>query len=150
MPRTLLVAAIIMLLALAPAQAQRAVGQTMIASEAHAKALAGEIVLVDIRTPDEWKDTGVPASAHAITMHQDGKPFIEALAKALGNDRGKPLAIICRTGNRTSGIYSDLQRAGFKNLINVAEGVAGGPFGPGWQKSGLPLRQSTAPRMSTP
>jgi rhodanese-related sulfurtransferase len=40
----------------------------MSAREAHAKALAGELVLVDIRTTDEWRKTGVPASGYAITM----------------------------------------------------------------------------------
>lgn len=131
-----------------PATAQRAVGTTMSAAEAHAKALTGEIVLVDVRTPDEWKETGVPASAHAITMHQEAKAFVAEVQKALGGDPGKPLAIICRTGNRTNSIYDELKRIGFKNVINVAEGVAGGPFGPGWQKTGLPLRLSTAARTS--
>ena len=148
-----LLALLLLFAASAPALAQRAagpaVGTTMSVTEAHAKALAGEIVLVDVRTPDEWKETGVPASAHAITMHQEGRTFVAELQKVLSNDPAKPLAIICRTGNRTSSIYGELQRIGFKTVINVAEGVAGGPYGPGWQKSGLPLRQSTAPRMSS-
>jgi rhodanese-related sulfurtransferase len=148
MIRSLFAFAIAVGLVVAPAIAQRAVGTTMSVTEAHAKALAGEIVLVDVRTPDEWKETGVPASAHAITMHQEGKIFVAELQKALGNNPAKPLAIICRTGNRTSNIYAELQRIGFKSVINVAEGVAGGPYGPGWQKTGLPLRQSSAPRAS--
>ena len=132
-----------------PAAAQRtATGTVMSAADAHAKAVAGEVVLVDIRTPEEWKDTGVPASAHAISMHLTGPAFISGLKAAMGGDTTKPLAIICNSGNRTSNIYADLQRAGFPNLINVAEGVGGGPFGRGWLKLGLPLRATTAPRMS--
>jgi rhodanese-related sulfurtransferase len=127
-----------------PALAQRvAVGTVMTATDAHAKALAGEVVLVDIRTPEEWKDTGVPASAHAVTMHQGGAAFVAGLKQAMNGDTTKPLAIICNSGNRTSSIYVDLQRAGFTNLINVAEGVGGGPFGRGWLKLGLPLRGAT-------
>jgi rhodanese-related sulfurtransferase len=132
-----------------PAIAQRtATGTIMKAADAHAKALTGDVVLVDIRTPEEWKDTGVPASAHAVTMHQAGPAFVAGLKQAMGGDTTKPLAIICNSGNRTSNIYADLQRAGFTNLINVAEGVGGGPFGRGWLKSGLPLRATTAPLMS--
>jgi rhodanese-related sulfurtransferase len=132
-----------------PATAQRtATGTVMTVADAHAKALAGDVILVDIRTPEEWKDTGVPASAHAVTMHQAGPAFVAGLKAAMGGDATKPLAIICNSGNRTSNIYAELQRAGFTNLINVAEGVGGGPFGRGWLKSGLPLRVATAPLMS--
>jgi rhodanese-related sulfurtransferase len=129
--------------------AQRAAtGQVMGAAEAHAKALAGEVVLVDVRTPEEWAETGVPASAHAVTMHQDGRAFVAGLSQALGGDTTRPLAIICRSGNRTSAIYADLRRAGFSGLINVAEGISGGPHGAGWLKAGLPMRPQLGARMS--
>jgi rhodanese-related sulfurtransferase len=149
MQRTLTLFLAILALGALPASAQRtATGTTMTAAEAHANALAGDVILVDIRTPEEWKDTGVPASAHAVTMHQQGPAFVAGLRAAMGGDATKPLAIICNSGNRTSNIYADLQRAGFTNLINVAEGVGGGPFGRGWLKSGLPLRAATVPLMS--
>lgn len=113
---------------------------TMPAAEAHAKAMAGAITLVDIRTPAEWRETGLPASAHAITMNQDSAALLATLDKALGGDRSKPLALICRTGNRSSRLIGDLQKAGYTGLIDVAEGMAGSRAGPGWLKSGLPLR----------
>jgi len=110
------------------------------AADAHDRASKGEIVLVDVRTPQEWKETGVPASAHAITMSQDGRALIAALDKALGNDRSRPLAIICRTGNRTAMLQPQLKAAGYANVLNVAEGVAGSRYGVGWYKAGLPMR----------
>lgn len=113
---------------------------SMAPAEAHAKAVAGEVVLVDIRTPGEWRETGLPASAHAITMNQDGRALVAALDKAMGGDRSKPLALICRTGNRSSHLQSQLQRAGFMNVIDVSQGMAGSRSGPGWLKSGLPTR----------
>ena len=112
----------------------------MPAAEAHAKAEAGAITLVDIRTPTEWRETGLPASAHAITMNQDGAALRAALDKVLGGDRSKPLALICRTGNRSSRLIGDLQKAGYTGLIDVAEGMAGSSSGAGWLKAGLPLR----------
>jgi rhodanese-related sulfurtransferase len=147
--RFLAVAVVAGLTATTDVQSQRETGVTMPVAEAHAKALAGEIVLVDVRTPQEWKETGIPATAHAITMHQDARPFLSALKNALGNNLEKPLAIICRTGNRTSSLYPELKRAGFKSVINVVEGVAGGPYGAGWSKSGLPLRDAAQPRMTS-
>ena len=143
--------AVCFVLAMAPVRAQQsAVGTTMSVAAAHASALAGDIVFVDVRTPDEWKESGVPSSAYAITMHQDPAAFLAALQSAVGGDRTRRLAIICRSGNRTSAIYGDLQKAGFTNLINVAEGVAGGPNGRGWLKAGLPVRAPNQSRAVAP
>ena len=125
-------------------------GQVLSAAEAHQKALRGEITLVDVRTPEEWKQTGLPASAHAITMHQQGPKFVEQLDAALGGDRSKPLAVICRTGNRTGSLVGPLEKAGYTNVINVAEGMAGGRYGAGWARSGLPLRKYEAGKSAPP
>lgn len=140
-PCAALVLAVIALTCGSPALAQQVT--KMDAPEAHKKALAGEIVLVDVRTPEEWKETGVPASAHAITVHQEPQVFLSGLLKASGGDANRPIAVICRTGNRTTALSGPLSKAGFPNVINVAEGVAGGPNGPGWARRGLPIRKWT-------
>lgn len=127
-----------------------AAGEVMSPAEAHEKALKGEVVLVDVRTPQEWQQTGLPASAHAITMHQQGPDFVRQLDQALGGDRSKPLAVICRTGNRTGSLVAPLEQAGYKRVINVAEGMAGGRHGPGWVKTGLPLRKFETGRSAPP
>lgn len=118
-----------------------AAGEVLSPGQAHEKALKGEVVLVDVRTPDEWKQTGVAASAHTITMHQQGPDFLRQLDKVLGGDRSKPLAVICRTGNRTGSLVAPLEKAGYTRVINVAEGMVGGRYGQGWIKAGLPMRQ---------
>jgi rhodanese-related sulfurtransferase len=129
------------LASLASAQSRPDAGRILAPAEAHAKAVAGDLVLVDIRTPDEWRETGVPATAHAISMHQDAPRLLAALAQATGGNLSKPLALICRTGNRSSHLQAELQKAGYTNILNVAEGVVGGPFGQGWLKAGLPVRK---------
>lgn len=121
-------------------QATRDPARVLAASVAHAKAQAGEIVLVDIRTPEEWRETGVPASAHAITMHQDPQAFVRQLVAAMGGDRNRQVALICRTGNRSSSMQAALVKAGFTDVVDVAEGVAGSSYGRGWLKAGLPAR----------
>ena len=46
--------------------------------EAHEAAKAGKLVLVDIRTPEEWADTGVPEGA--IKLDMTGSAFEVRLA----------------------------------------------------------------------
>ena len=122
-----------------PVHAQQALPM-LDARTAHAKAMAGEVVLVDIRTPEEWKQTGLPASAYAVTLDQAPATLLPALETLVGKDKSKPLALICRTGNRSSHLAAQLRKVGFANVIDVAEGVAGSRNGPGWVKSGLPMR----------
>ena len=120
------------------------------AHEAHAQAKAGDIVLVDIRRPGEWKASGVPASSYAITMHQNGTNFVRQLLAATGGDPNKPVALICATGSRSSWLQPRLQKAGFTNVMNVGEGLMGSRFGSGWLKKGLPIRKWTGPEPAVP
>ena len=68
-----------------------------------------------------------------------GRYRVSGEEAATGGDKTKPLALICRTGNRTSFLQAELKKRGYTSIINVAEGVVGGPFGPGWLKAGLPV-----------
>ena len=63
--------------------------------EAHQRAKSGDLVLVDIRAPKEWSQSGVPASGQLITMYQRGDKFLAAIKKATGGDASKPVALIC-------------------------------------------------------
>lgn len=116
-------------------------GEVITARDAHERALKGEVVIVDIRSSEEWKETGVPASGFAITMHQNADVFLNALDAATGGDRTKPLALICATGSRTTYLQKPLRQMGFTQVMNVAEGMQGGRFGDGWAKGGLPVRK---------
>lgn len=126
----------------------------MNATDAHQKAVAGEITLVDIRTPEEWRETGVPASAHTVTLDQQPKALMDKLDALLAGDRSRPLALICRTGNRSSKLAVELRKQGYSNVIDVTEGVAGSRNGQGWAKAGLPLRKgaeiASPPAVSAP
>ncbi len=116
------------------------------ASEAAAAASAGKITLVDIRTPPEWKETGVAKGAKLINMlHPQGAPgFTKALLDQVKGDRNAPIALICRTGNRTTQVQRYLQSQGFTQVYNVKEGMAGSGAGPGWLKRGLPVEGCSA------
>jgi len=110
------------------------------APDAAAAVAAGKITLIDIRTPAEWKETGVARGAKLLNMqHPQGGPgFTDALLEKLHGDRSAPVALICRTGNRTTKVQQYLQSVGFTRVYNVSEGMAGSAAGPGWLKRGLP------------
>ena len=112
----------------------------MSAPDAAAAVKAGKYTLIDIRTPPEWKETGVAEGAKLINMlHPQGAPgFVNALLAETNGDRNAPIALICRTGNRTTQVQRYLQSQGFTNVVNVKEGMAGSAAGPGWLKRGLP------------
>ena len=115
-------------------------GEVIAADQAMQLAAAGEIVVVDVRSPQEWRQTGVPAGARLVTIHQpDGLiGFIAAMGDALGEDRSRPVALICARGNRSSVASSALAQAGYTQVYNIREGMLGSPDGPGWLARGLP------------
>jgi rhodanese-related sulfurtransferase len=96
--------------------------------------------------PAEWKETGVARGARLVNMlHPQGaKGFTDAdLLNEVKGDRNAPIALICRTGNRTSQVQRYLQSVGFTQVYNVREGMAGSAAGPGWIKRGLPVEPCT-------
>ncbi|MEO1543908.1 MAG: rhodanese-like domain-containing protein [Pseudomonadota bacterium] len=116
-------------------------GVVLSAQEAHERAMTGQAVLVDVRSSAEWRESGVPASGFAITMHQDPRKFVKELTEAMGGDTNRPLAVICATGVRTTYLQDALKKLGFSQPINVTEGMIGGRYGDGWIKLGLPVRK---------
>jgi rhodanese-related sulfurtransferase len=112
------------------------------APEARAALDKGEIVLVDVRQPEEWKQTGVAKGATLIPLHhpQGGQGFIRDLLAATGGNRDARIALICRTGNRSGKTAHALADMGFTHILDVSEGMAGSAAGPGWLKRDLPLQ----------
>jgi rhodanese-related sulfurtransferase len=119
-----------------------AAGATLTAPEALDKTEAGEITLIDIRTPPEWRQTGVAAGALTIDMTK--KTFVQEVLDAVQGDRGAPIVLICRTGNRTGYTQRALEKLGFTNVSHVPEGMAGSAAGPGWVRRGLPVEPCTS------
>ena len=116
------------------------------APDAAAQLQAGKITLIDIRTPGEWKETGIAKGAKLVNMlHPQGASgFVGSLLEKVNGDRSAPIALICRTGNRTTQVQRYLQSQGFTQVFNIKEGMAGSGAGPGWIKRGLPLEPCTA------
>jgi rhodanese-related sulfurtransferase len=109
----------------------------MTVREAHQRTLAKEVILVDIRRPEEWADTGVAEGAIRLDMTS---PVFEArLAGLRAENPGKPIALICRTANRTRHVQEVLGRRGWTGIIDVRGGMLGDGISKGWLDEGLPL-----------
>ena len=119
------------------------------APDARAAALAGSVIIIDVRSPREWRQTGVPSGARTVTIHNRNgiKAFIAQMAKAVGGDKSKPIALICAAGARSARALKILTAAGFTKIQNVSEGMLGRlDVGPGWLKRGLPVTQPASLR----
>ncbi|MBB1127095.1 rhodanese-like domain-containing protein [Thiospirillum jenense] len=113
------------------------------APEAYEAQRNQQLKLIDIRTPQEWQQTGIPAGAVRVNMaHPDGKAgFINALLTAIGGNKNQPIAVICRTGSRSALVQQVLIEEGFAHVMNVPEGIIGSSAGPGWLQRKLPIEQ---------
>ncbi len=110
-------------------------------SQAHQQAVSGDVLLVDIRTPREWRATGIGQGAQPLDMRRDD--FVQALTTLTGGDQSAPVALICARGVRSARLSNQLTEAGFTNIIDVPEGMLGSAAGPGWVRAGLPVEAYT-------
>jgi rhodanese-related sulfurtransferase len=106
-------------------------------AQAHEAALAGALILVDIRRPDEWTRTGIGEGATPLDMRRSD--FEDALLAASQGDPARPIALICARGVRSRRMSERLKAAGFTRIIDVPEGMLGSGAGPGWLGRGLPV-----------
>ncbi|WP_282604552.1 rhodanese-like domain-containing protein [Pelagibius sp. Alg239-R121] len=113
--------------------------------EALALSQRGEMTIVDVRSPQEWKQTGLPSGAQAVTIHDpEGlEGFVRALKRSVGDNLDTPVALICARGNRSTRAQNALRAAGFTRVLNIKEGMLGSTGGPGWLARKLPVDRCT-------
>jgi rhodanese-related sulfurtransferase len=93
--------------------------------------------VVDVRTAGEWRQTGVIKGSQLITLF-DEQGQSDPAAWAAAVDRvappGKPVVLICRSGNRSGKAAQLLQQRDPQRVIyNVREGMNG------WARAGQPV-----------
>jgi len=98
---------------------------------------SGNLVILDIRTREEWQDTGVAKGAWPVTMH--APDFGERLVEILQRYPADQIALICRTGNRSNRVRSLLAARGVTGIRDISEGMIGNGDAPGWIARGLPI-----------
>lgn len=95
-------------------------------SAALEKLLAAGVPLVDIRTAEEWQETGVIPGSHPITLFDrqgrfDAPTFLGAVGQVAAPDA--PVIVICRSGNRTRMASRLLDEANYRRVYNVRQGM---------------------------
>ncbi|PSL19063.1 rhodanese-like domain-containing protein [Shimia abyssi] len=100
----------------------------------------GELLIIDIRRPDEWQRTGLAQGAVPIDMRRGD--FISALNKARASI-DQPIAVICARGVRSNRMANQMHDAGIGPIFDIPEGMLGSGDGPGWIQRGLPLTEWT-------
>jgi len=77
-------------------------------------------VIVDIRTPEEWAETGVIDGAKLVTF-DNAQSFIAALGPDLAD--GRNLILICRSGRRSAAAAEALQTMIPNHIISIDGGM---------------------------
>jgi len=104
-----------------------------------------DAVIVDIRTPGEWKQTGViPGSKKIMFFSEDGKYDARAWLDELGKyvkDKNQPVVLVCRTGSRTNMVGNFLDKqVGFKNVYDLKGGITWGYLNLGYKTTKKDLK----------
>jgi len=86
------------------------------------------VVLIDIRTPGEWRQTGVIPGSKLLTFFDDYgnydiDRFMSEFAKYVPTP-DTPFVLVCRTGSRTATVGNFLaNQAGYSNAMHLAGGI---------------------------
>ena len=92
--------------------------------------LIDEVQVLDVRERDEWESGHIPGAVHV--------PYHDIAAVPAGLDSGRPIAVICSSGQRSAVAASLLLRAGAERVIHVADGGVGT-----WADHGWPIQPET-------
>ncbi|MDQ3891266.1 MAG: MBL fold metallo-hydrolase [Actinomycetota bacterium] len=77
---------------------------------------AGDVLLFDVREDEEWEEGHVEGSLHA--PYHDLRDLVPDELR----DAGKPIAVACSAGNRSSIAASLLERGGVEDVIHLVDG----------------------------
>jgi len=82
--------------------------------------------IIDIRTPEEWRETGIVKGAYTLTFFNkngdyDIYSFLNSLNKIVKKD--EKFALICRTGSRTKMVSNFLGNKLNYHVVNLKGGL---------------------------
>lgn len=96
---------------------------------AQIKAKGDSVLLVDVRTPEEFRSGHLPG---ALLLDFQSPAFAAEAAKL---PREKQIYVYCRSGRRSKASAPVFRDAGFPQVRNLAGGIAG------WREAGLPVTE---------
>lgn len=103
--------------------------QTIDVKQLADKAAAGEVDLIDVRMPTEFRE--VHAERAKNVPLDSLNP--QTIAASCNGRSGEPLYLICRSGNRSGQACKKFVDAGIENVVNVDGGTTA------WVAAGLPV-----------
>lgn len=111
--------------------------------ELQSLAAAGALV-VDVRTPEEWKSTGVIPGSVGLTYFDAAGAYDHAAwlkrLQALRRSPDQPVALVCRSGHRSATVGKALAaEAGIAKVYHLEKGIRG------WSGENRPLTPCAAP-----
>ena len=86
----------------------------------------GSVQLLDVREQAEWEEQRIPGSV--FVPYHDLHELPEEL------DPGRPVAVVCSSGQRSAVAASLLKRLGAPHVIHVVDGGVGS-----WARAGWPV-----------
>ena len=85
------------------------------------------VPVIDIRTPEEWRETGIIEGSHLLTFfdahgRHDVRAWLSELAAIV--NRNEPFALICHSGGRSALVsrFLDVQ-LGFRHVHDAPGGI---------------------------
>jgi rhodanese-related sulfurtransferase len=155
-----------------PKDKQTALGLYVTAKEAYDKWKTDpeKVIILDVRTPEEYLFIGHPAMAWNIPLlfqtyewdkekqrfpMKPNPDFISLVKQIAGSDN--ILLVTCRSGGRSAMAVNKLAEAGFKKVYNITDGIEGDLVTSpesvfqgkrlmnGWKNSGLPWTYDIVP-----
>ena len=101
-----------------------------------ARLQAKGVPVIDVRTPEEWRDTGVIKGARLMTFSVSGGFDKAAWLKQEQQvvKPGEPVVLICRSGRRSKAVADYLESQPGKGKIYNASGGMDG-----WKSEGRPV-----------
>ena len=104
-------------------------------AEAAKLVAAGKAVLVDVREPSEWAESGVAAPAVLLPKSEFDAGLIGEWKGFLAQTGDKQIILYCRSGKRAGAVAAELAKQG--HVVANAGGFKD------WQAAGLPVRSGT-------
>lgn len=103
--------------------------QTISVKKLAEKQRIGQIDLIDVRMPTEYREVHAEGARNYPLDVLDPK----AIANSRNGRSAEPLYVICKSGNRSSKAVQKFLDAGIENVVNVEGGTAA------WDAAGLPV-----------
>ena len=109
--------------------------------------LGKDTVLIDIRTPGEWAETGIiPGSKKIMFFDERGgydvQKWMDEFTKYV-KDKEQPFVLVCRTASRTKMVGQFLEQQGYKNVYDLDGGILFGYIHKGYKTEGKTSQRPT-------